>query len=522
MWHMPGHTYSRLKRYHDAVWQQEASARVDHAHMMRDRVLPDQIHNFAHNNEWLIRNLIHIGRAQDAIDLAKNMIDLPRHPKYNTLKKRGSANYGRMRLIGSLQSFQMWDEVLNIANTRYLETTGEEKDDLERQTLIGVAKFQTGDVMGGCDVLTEMMQSHQKLEQEQKAKGDEAAQKAREDKKDDKAIDKARKDAERTFDSRLRNLSKGIRELKGQLHLAFRAYEDALAEFEKVTGFDKGELARIQVLAGQTKKGLETIKKHVEKSEKETIPLAQSVAVNWLAGEKEKAKESFESLREISSAVDLQAPIFAQLAPIAKELGFENDWKLPREIPEDFGERPTLDSLGPFRWSPSPAKPWSLADHLGKEFSLNDYAGKPVIVIFYLGYGCLHCAEQLQAFAPMTEKFNEAGIDVVAISTDNKEDLKISHENYQEGKFPFPLVANPELDVFKAYRCYDDFENQTLHGTFLINPEGLVLWQDISYEPFMEAEFLLKEAKRLLAPATTKRETLQTNVAPPSDADAGE
>ena len=25
MWHMPGHIYSRLKRYHDAVWQQEAS-----------------------------------------------------------------------------------------------------------------------------------------------------------------------------------------------------------------------------------------------------------------------------------------------------------------------------------------------------------------------------------------------------------------------------------------------------------------------------------------------------------------
>ncbi len=57
MWHMPGHIYSRLKRYDDAVWQQEASARADHAHMMRDRVLPDQIGNYAHNNEWLIRNL---------------------------------------------------------------------------------------------------------------------------------------------------------------------------------------------------------------------------------------------------------------------------------------------------------------------------------------------------------------------------------------------------------------------------------------------------------------------------------
>ena len=45
MWHMPGHILSRLKRYHDAAWQQEASARVDHAHMMRDRVMPDRIHN---------------------------------------------------------------------------------------------------------------------------------------------------------------------------------------------------------------------------------------------------------------------------------------------------------------------------------------------------------------------------------------------------------------------------------------------------------------------------------------------
>ncbi|MFN9977947.1 MAG: alkyl hydroperoxide reductase, partial [Phycisphaerae bacterium] len=62
MWHMPGHTYSKLHRYHDAVWQQEASARVDHAHMMNARILPDQIHNFAHNNEWCIRNMIKIGR----------------------------------------------------------------------------------------------------------------------------------------------------------------------------------------------------------------------------------------------------------------------------------------------------------------------------------------------------------------------------------------------------------------------------------------------------------------------------
>ena len=37
-----------------------------------------------------------------------------------------------------------------------------------------------------------------------------------------------------------------------------------------------------------------------------------------------------------------------------------------------------------------------------------------------------------------------------------------------------------------------------LHGTFLIDEQGLVRWQDVSYEPFTDTEFLLAESKRLL------------------------
>ncbi len=63
---------------------------------------------------------------------------------------------------------------------------------------------------------------------------------------------------------------------------------------------------------------------------------------------------------------------------------------------------------------------------------------------------------------------------------------------------PFPLAADPELTVFKDYRAYDDFEAMPLHGTYLIDEQGLVRWHDISYEPFNDAEFLLDEAQRLL------------------------
>jgi hypothetical protein len=71
--------------------------------------------------------------------------------------------------------------------------------------------------------------------------------------------------------------------------------------------------------------------------------------------------------------------------------------------------------------------------------------------------------------------------------------------------------------MFKEYRCFDDFENQPLHGTFIIDAKGMVRWQDISYEPFMNHEFLLKESTRLLdqsSPSTNDAEAVSTRSAP--------
>lgn len=512
MWHMSGHIYSRLKRYHDAVWQQEASARTDHAYMMRDYVLPDQIHNFAHNNEWLIRNLIHIGRTSDAIDLAKNMIDLPRHPKYNVLSKNGSTKYGRMRLMQTLSTFQLWEQALALSDSRYLEPTDVEAEQLKRNVLLATAMYATGRATEGSDILTTLKQDLATLKAEQSAAGDAAAAKAKEEKKDDKAQKEAKERAERGFGSKVRPLESAIHELEGHLHLAHAAYADAATSFGKVSSFDKGWLAMVQCLAGDKEKAIETVNKEVSRHKNETAPLAWQVAVLWEAGEQEKAKAAFEKLRQMSSVIDLKAPLFQKLEPIALELGFEKDWRLPREIPADFGERPELAELGPFRWAPGKAAAFTLLDHQSQPHSLSDYSGRPVVVIFYLGFGCLHCAEQLQAFAPMAEKFNAAGIDLIAVSTDNMTDLKLSQENYGTEKFPFPLVSNSDLDIFKKYRCYDDFEQKTLHGTFLIDAEGLIRWQDISYEPFMDAKFLLGESQRLLSQPAKRPETNPADV----------
>jgi len=95
---MPGHTYTNLKRYADAAYQQEGSARVDHAYMIRERVLPFEIHNYAHNNQWLVTSLSHIGRVRDAIAVARNLVEQPRDPNQNGKNDGGSPQRnGRLR-----------------------------------------------------------------------------------------------------------------------------------------------------------------------------------------------------------------------------------------------------------------------------------------------------------------------------------------------------------------------------------------------------------------------------------------
>ena len=195
MWHMPGHTFSKLHRYADAAWQQEASARVDHAHMMRDGVLPDQIHNYAHNNEWLIRDLAHVGRVRDAIDLATNMIDLPRHPKYNTAERSGtSAGYGLKRLVEVLAQYECWPEIVAYHGTPYFETPATPDEKLKRARLLGVAWFGQGNVAEGQKQLAVVDELLKEKRLARYKAADEAETKARGDKKSEADVAKAMAD----------------------------------------------------------------------------------------------------------------------------------------------------------------------------------------------------------------------------------------------------------------------------------------------------------------------------------------
>jgi peroxiredoxin len=504
MWHMPGHTYSKLKRYRDAAWQQEASARVDHSHMIRTGLLPDQIHNFAHNNEWLIRNLVNLGRMHDAMELAKNMIELPQHPKYNTWDKRGSGQFGRQRLLETLAAFEQWDELVVLCHSEYLPATPDEEEQIRRLRHLGRAYVGRGDLEQATGQMLLLQERMTKKSAERDKAVADAEAKAKSENKDEKQIDQARDEARRPYRQKIEDLEELISELNGHITAAKGNPKAAIPLLEKGKA-PKPEIARAQFLAGERESAEKTAREFAGSNPGEVLPLAHLVNVLWQLGKKEDAAKSFTQLRSVAADADLDNPVVLRLTNAANELGLPADWRLATPPASDIGQRPSLDSLGPFRWHPSSAPAWSLTDAAGATVTLDRFRGKPTILMFYLGHECLHCVEQLQAFAPMAAEFASEQIAIVAISSDKQTDLAKSVAAYEGGKFPFPLLANADLGVFRSYRAYDDFEERPLHGVFLIDGEGLIRWRDVGFEPFMDAKFVLGEARRLLGQSKHKR-----------------
>lgn len=561
MWHMPGHTYSRLHRYNDAAWQQEASARVDHAHMIRDYVMPDQIHNFAHNNEWLIRNLIHVGRVGDALDLAKNMIELPRHPRYNRLDGRGSASLGRERLIQVLKGYRLWNEMLELSDTTYLDPAGDEVRADELLSFKGIAHSQLNHVDEYQSIRDTIEQRYlaakadrNRLAEELRLIVESESKNADPPRRPPQLLEPFEIKEEplgilgspndpllppaiaRTIDSETmkdwsaerkkaeqshRDAAYRVWKL-GQIRAGLDAYfaasqmrfDDALRISHEGRGVVT-ELERLEwcSMSGRHDLALQEARKRVDEGPAELLPLITGL---WIANRAlpsdaqanggnstatgsplATAKSFAKSICEMAATADKGIVVLDRLRVVADSLGFAESWGKAPPAPEDVGQRPLLSSLGPFRWVPNSSPMWSAPDADGVVRHSKQYLGRPHIVVLYLGFGCLHCAEQLRAFTPMVEKYKQAGIDVVGISTENQSSLVSGLKKY-DAAMPITLMANPELDIFKSFRCFDDFEGTPLHGTFLVDGEGRVRWQDVGPEPFMDVEFLLQESQRLL------------------------
>jgi peroxiredoxin len=506
MWHMPGHTFSKLNRYDDAAWQQEASTRVDHAYMMRSLVLPDRIHNYAHNEEWLIRTWNELGRARDGISLAKALIENPRHPELNTLDKASSsASYGRTRLLETLIKWELWEEVITLSSTPFLEPAIQPSHEATRLRSLGIAQYG---LAKGLELATtikalEVLEKKQAAEAAKKpdakpAKGEEIRKAIVIAQPESKSPTDVKKPEPKKQEKPVaKSIAESLAELRALKLMLDKAKPDLVrAALEKTGDTPKPRLIRYYLSLGDSKKAAE-LAKNAPQDLDGSIAQTEAYAA---ADDLEQAKKSFERVRDRSYAMDRDLPVLPRLDKLAAKLGVTGDWRKPVPVRADSGKRPTLESLGPVHWSPSPAPEWSGIGMDSKPISSRDYAGKPTLVIFYVGNNCTHCMEQLRTFEGLAADFKKQGIEIIALSPDSGAEAPRANKWAQtKGGFSFTLVSAPNIETFRAYRAYDDFEKFPMHAVALVDGLQRLRWLDVTYKPFMDAKFILEESRRLLA-----------------------
>lgn len=479
-WHMPGHTYTGLKRYRDAAYQQEGSARVDHAMMLRERVMPFEIHNYAHNNQWLCTSLSHIGRVRDALSVARDLVEQPRDPQKNNATDGGSPQRsGRARWVELLTRYELWDQLRDDIASGELDWSDvpqERKDRAFAQGLLAAATGQRPELTAAIDALKALLPPAE-------------------------SKDEPKKEGRGRRPSKPEGLYSALAELEGNLLLLDNQPDAAVQRFQKASLMRKDSLARAYLRAGRSGDAEKTAREAVEQNVNQLPPALAIVEILHAVGKTAEAQEAYQSkVLPMLAEADSDLPAVRRVESL-RAAWRESGWPGPEgPVAADEPRREKLAQLGPLTWSPYPAPRFEIVDTEGQIWKLSDRLerGQPVVVLFFLGGKCAHCMQQLELFGKAMPDLQALGVEIVAVSTDDAEATRLLKHNAEDVRFPMPLLADPELKTFRPYRAHDDFENQPLHGTFLIDGHGGVRFHRISAEPFLDVEFVKKEAARIV------------------------
>ena len=110
----------------------------------------------------------------------------------------------------------------------------------------------------------------------------------------------------------------------------------------------------------------------------------------------------------------------------------------------------------------------------------DDYKGKWHVVCFYPADFTFVCPTEIAAMNAKYDEFQALGVDILAVSTDTK----FSHKRFVETE---PLLKDLKLTigadangvVSRAFGVLLEDEGIALRGRFLINPEGVVVAQEV-------------------------------------------
>lgn len=124
------------------------------------------------------------------------------------------------------------------------------------------------------------------------------------------------------------------------------------------------------------------------------------------------------------------------------------------------------------------APAFSLPDQNGEVHTLEEYAGKKVILYFYPRDNTSGCTKQACGFGELYPQFMEKDAVVIGISKDSVASHKRFEEKYS---LPFTLLSDTELDAIQAYDVWKEKKNYgkvsmgVVRTTYLIDEKGIIV-----------------------------------------------
>ena len=142
------------------------------------------------------------------------------------------------------------------------------------------------------------------------------------------------------------------------------------------------------------------------------------------------------------------------------------------------------------------APDFSLAGTGGKSYSLSQFRGQTVVLVFYPGDETLVCTKQLCSYNNEMSEFDSVGAQVVGISSQDV----ASHDEFS-GKhgFSFPLLADVDKSVSKQYGILGPL-GIPRRSVFVIDGSGVVRYVHralvgLSFRPVEELVAAVEKAK---------------------------
>src|SRR3954462_1435862 len=123
------------------------------------------------------------------------------------------------------------------------------------------------------------------------------------------------------------------------------------------------------------------------------------------------------------------------------------------------------------------APEFSLPDQDKQVVSLAELRGTPVLLVFYPFAFSGKCTGELCQLRDELANYTDAGVRVLAISTDPVFSLKAFRD--AEG-FGFPLLSDfwPHGGTAQAYGAFNEKAGMAQRATFLVDPEGTVVFAE--------------------------------------------